>query len=323
MRSFKYACFYDKQFCEFAVRVAEKQDGYNATVLIDYQNGREEYFDISQNLCSSFLPNDDGGFEREGGTPNPADSYWGLKSRNDANYSIAIPFVSAVFPMEYMAGYLVIHDQADLSGRNSPSADFYRSCAKATGMLTYALVISVVLYVALAFGEARERREFGDDSVLRKFLYWFSPTIFSCYVAVGFGCVHFFLAVDAHVRISTPYFAKGALARQQTYALLVGSAIALPTLAYIAYGIAKVSAFANASVHIQPTSMNSSRLAQESSSPTDAAEHESHLQGEGQETASDQIPKPSPGEAEIQMKLNVYKSAVLTIAIAGFLSWPW
>ena len=323
--SFNYACFYDKQFCEFALRVVENVDGYNSTVLIGYQNGQEEFFDISQNLCASFAPDGDGGFEREGSTPNPGDSYWGMKARSDVNYSTAIPYISAAFPMEYMAGYLVHHGQANLEfGNQQPAPDFYRSCAKATGMLTYALVVSVILYVGLTFGDARERHDSGDNSVLATFLNWFNTTIISCYVAVWFGWVHFFFALDDSVRIVSSYFAKGALARQQTYAIIVFSAVCAPTLAYVAYGISKVYAMQR-TIHPEPSAQPTAEESGQRSANEDTADNgpiegdhppEPKRLPQGEENSSEQLPDQlDRGRSKV--------SIVLTIIVASFLSWPW
>jgi hypothetical protein len=314
------------------VRVVEKQDGYNASVLIDYRDGQEHYFNVSQNLCASFVSDENGGFEREGSQPNPTDSYWGIKSRNDANFSTAIPFVAATFPMEYMAGNLVYHDKALLEdGIAAKATTFYRACAKATGTLTYALLISVILYVSLSFGEARERIEAGDDGVLRKFHFWFQPTIMTCYIAVMCGCTHFFFAFDSHVRIATPLFGKGALARQQTYVVIIGGAITAPTILYLAYGMWKISVYSNGAIHpidIQKPagdevhSGDGDDACGTSDSPSDSTGQDEAIE-EIKVDAAPQDNAPLDTDEIQRMEANVNKSTTVTVFIAVLVSWPW
>lgn len=249
---FKSETFGDKEFCEYAVRVVEKQPGYNATVLIGYRDGQEEYFNVSANLCASFRPDGKGGFEREGWGATPCSSGGAFNTEPTAEYSTAVEFVLASFPMEYVAGYMVHHDKAGRS-LGGWANQFYHKCGKATGLLTYAFLASVLLYVSLAFGEARERSAAGDDSLLNKFVYYFAPVITSCYVAVLGGCVLFYVAMEAAMRIVTPFYTECALASANTYSARFMGYFAVPVMIYILYGLVKISTFSRAAVQPDET----------------------------------------------------------------------
>lgn len=238
----KIGIFYDKNFCDFVVRVISTHTGYNMTQLVGLTDGQDEYFSVADNLCASFHATDEGGWEREGSTPSPSESYWGMRTASDVSYSIAVPFVAAHFPMEHMAGYLVHSGHSNLEiistswqGAGIEVGQFYRYCAKSTGSLTFALLGSVLSYMALAASPAREDMQMGNSAPLKTFNRRFTPILVSCYVALMAGVLQFFVVLNASVRILAPFYAKDALARQQMYGLYVLGATLIPLSVYIVH----------------------------------------------------------------------------------------